>query len=78
MHTPEPRFTGYTWTKELPLYQFYCSLLFRHGTIVWRKNTDIVNIVVMNSYNPETGDFLVCMFLSILKLNYIFKLISLI
>ena len=45
------------------LYQYYCGQLFNHGIIRFRIRVLHKNVLVLNDYDPETGDFLVLIYI---------------
>ena len=49
----------YVSTHKESLFRFYCGELFRHGICKWRILNETRNVVVMNDYDCQTGNFLV-------------------
>ena len=41
------------------LYSYYCGQLFNHGIVRFRIRSLHKQVLLLNDYNPETGDFLV-------------------
>ncbi|XP_057296505.1 uncharacterized protein LOC130653972 isoform X2 [Hydractinia symbiolongicarpus] len=40
------------------LYQYFCGQLFNYGTFKWRVKSATKNVVVMNDYDCNTGEFM--------------------
>ena len=39
------------------LFHFFCGQIFNHGRFIWRIRSPQKNLIVMNSYDSQTGDF---------------------
>ena len=50
----------FTSSKKLSLYQCYCMELFRRGFVMWCVISTYEYILLLNNYDCETGDFMVC------------------
>ena len=46
--------------STLSIYESFKKNLFGGGTIMWRIYNDIKQVVIMNDYHSERGDFKVC------------------
>ena len=54
-------------------YSTYCKELLERGQFLWRLSSSTKNVVVMNDYSVETGDFKVIHYYYLLKIDIDFK-----
>ena len=50
----------FTSIKKLSLYQCCCMELFRRGFVMWRVIGTYEYVLLLNNYDYETGDLMVC------------------
>ena len=53
-------------SSKQSLFRYFCGQLFNHGVVKCRFKNEQKRIVVMNDYDPKTGDFKVLKSLAII------------